>query len=247
MIPSHSHSPSYVLESRWYGKDVCEELRGNFKDWTANEFGPIMKPIPANQEGIQDILNEWRRNQPPPLNLDKFCSRGYSPGFNGGISLRNKTWLLRAIDACPHEKLSGIPVSGRSCVVRQEAIEDEYFSIILHALGAPMPTAYEAALFAVETFFAEQAREYYGPYSHKQIVSFLTKRWGKNGMKRYVKMHLRKTYNYTFQYDDNDLASSTLRTIPMTLHKPWKFQPKDIINGKQVTHECKFLRFIERS
>jgi hypothetical protein len=48
-------------------------------------------------------MNEWRRNQPPPLNLDKFCSRGYSPGYNGGISLRNKTWLLRAIDACPHE------------------------------------------------------------------------------------------------------------------------------------------------
>ena len=233
--------------TRWYGKVVCEELRDNFRAWTkVPTTVSVRRPIPGGAEGLQTLIEEQQAKEPPLLSLENYCTQGYSPGFNGGITLRNRTWLLRAIDACPHESFSGISTSGKRCVVRQEAIEDEYFSIILNSLGAPIPTAFEAALFGVETFFAEQVREYYGPYNYSQIEYFLNKRWGEDGIKTYERMHLRKTYGWIYEDSENDLPSSTLRTIPLTFHDPSPWQASDILKGKQVAMECKFLKFINK-
>ncbi len=213
--------------TRWHGGVVCEELRDKFDAWTSAENAEV-------------TFNE----KAPSLNLKKFCKNGHGPGFNGGIVLRNSTWMLRAIEACPSKLYSGISTSGTNCVVQDDAEEDEYFALVLYGLDAPMPTAYEAALFGVETFFAEQVQEYYGPYKQSQIESFLIKRWGKDGLKIEERMHLRKTYGYTYFNNDNNLASSTLRTIPLTFHCPWKYHALDITAGPQVQQECKFLQYI---
>lgn len=152
--------------------------------------------------------------------------------------------MLRAIDACPSNLYSGIPTSGKKCIVADDAEEDEYFALILYGLGAPMPNAYEASLFGVETFFAEQVKEYYGPYDESQLEKIILKRWGKDGLKIHERMHLRKTYGYTYFNNDNNLASSTMRTIPLTFHCPWKYHALDITAGPQVQQECKFLKYI---
>jgi len=219
--------------NRWYGGVVCDELREKFDSWTA---------VQKKRRKVHATDNEtFAPNEPMDLKLKNLCANGYGAGFNGGIVLRNSTWMLRAIEACPSKAYSGISTVGKKCVVDDEAEEDEYFALILASLGAPLPTAYEAALFGVETFFAEQAREYYGPYNQSQIESFLTKRWGKDGIAIEEKMHLRKTYGYTYFGNDNNLASSTMRTVPLTFHCPWKYHALDITSGPQVEKECKFL------
>ena len=154
--------------------------------------------------------------------------------------------MVRAIEACPSELYSGVSASGKNCFVEGDVQEDEYFTLVLHGMGAPMPTAYEAALFGVETFFAEQVKEYFGPYSRSQIEQILLKRWGKEGVKLEERMHSRKTYGYHYNNNDNNLASSTLRTIPLTFHSPWTYHAIDIIRGPQVQQECKFLQYMFR-
>jgi hypothetical protein len=214
--------------NRWTGAVVCDQLRSMFENsWT-------------NVQKDESASNDTE----PILKLQNYCENGFGCGYNGGIVLRNWTWMVRAIQACPSVLYSGISTSGKNCVVEGDVQEDEYFTLVLHGMGAPMPTAYEAALFGVETLFAEQAKEYFGPYNRRQIENFLLKRWGKDGLKIEERMHVRKTYGYTYNNNDNNLASSTMRTIPVTFHSPWTYHALDITAGPQVQQECKFLQYI---
>ena len=80
---------------------------------------------------------------------------------NSGLSLRNRSWMMRAIATCPiaSELKSGLPTvppgPGQCrCVPTQNSLhcrEDYYFASVLTGLGAPMPTRAEAAAFSVET------------------------------------------------------------------------------------------------
>jgi len=50
--------------------------------------------------------------------LQNLCTNGYGPTGNGGFSLRNRNWMIRSIDECPHPPFSGVPVkSGNECIL----------------------------------------------------------------------------------------------------------------------------------
>ena len=90
---------------------------------------------------------------------EKWCPESGVVG-NSGLSLRNRSWMLRAISACPQPyAFSGLdtaPGQGQ-CYCPQPAHpplmcrEDYYFASVLTGLNAPMPSRAEAAAFAVET------------------------------------------------------------------------------------------------
>lgn len=71
---------------------------------------------------------------------------------NGGLSLRSRTWMLRAIHICPYPKYAQLPadITSRAICTAHDGMrlqEDVYFSSILGAIGAPLPTPLEAQLF----------------------------------------------------------------------------------------------------
>ena len=67
---------------------------------------------------------------------------------NGGFSLRQRRWMLDAIQACPNP---WVRAEGKSEACRaQKLLEDEYFAAVLTAMGAPLPSAYDAVHFATE-------------------------------------------------------------------------------------------------
>jgi hypothetical protein len=76
---------------------------------------------------------------------------------SGGISIRSRQWMIRAIEACPHTQYSGIPdLEGLGCQAipgrtTDAIISNElYFGTLFHGMRAPLPNAHEAALFSSE-------------------------------------------------------------------------------------------------
>lgn len=112
-----------------------------------------------------------------------------------------------------------------------------YFATVLLGLRAPIPTAYEAALFSTEMLWPEQAEEFYGPLNDTQRAKFLENRWGADGLSMFKRMHNPTTYGTNFN-------ATLLRTISIGLHKPWHYQPNTILTGSQIMMECKFLKYI---
>lgn len=123
---------------------------------------------------------KWERTQehgkddsvPRPYILLKYefppiCVDGKGPVGNGGLSLRSRAWMIRVIESCPHVHMSGLDTSVSAnrqypCKVLEEVNEDLYFSTILNGLEAPLPPAVEAAAFAVESLWPNDALEMYG-------------------------------------------------------------------------------------
>eukprot|EP00968_Pinguiococcus_pyrenoidosus_P020915 scaffold2607_cov254-Pinguiococcus_pyrenoidosus.AAC.5 len=66
---------------------------------------------------------------------------------NGGFSLRNVQWMLKAIRSCPTQFAAADP-SGCNA---SQLLEDQIFAVILRGLGAPLPSAATAWHFAHET------------------------------------------------------------------------------------------------
>lgn len=143
-----------------------------------------------------------------------------------------------AIDECPHPQLSGVPVKkDNECILQKFQNEDLYFATVLLGLKAPLPSAYEAALFSTEMLWPEQAEEFYGPYSDAQRTKFIENRWGDEGLPMFERMHNPNSYGSNFN-------ASLLRTVSIGLHKPWHYQPNTILTGSQIMMECKFLKYI---
>jgi hypothetical protein len=115
---------------------------------------------------------------------------------------------------------------------------DVYFSLILNALNATMPSAYEAALFSVELIFPEQTFEYYSPVAKEEVKKTILRLWGDNGLSIYERMHRRDSYY------DNVTTVPQLHTIPVGFHQAWKTRPRDFFSQPQIQAECKFIKFM---
>ena len=202
-------------------------------------------------EQIRMLWRMWNRAQAPKrlrqgqpqsttrdqIKLQHLCSDGYGPTGSGGFSLRNKNWMIRVIQTCPYLPYSGTSGGSTGCKVRTLESEDLYFATALIGLRAPMPSAYEGALFSTQMLWPEEADEIFGPYTPSQRDEFITKRWGSEGLSMYKRMHNTSSYG-------DSISSSLLRTVSIGLHKPWNYQPNDILVGAQVAQECKFLKYI---
>jgi len=203
---------------------MCNQMKMYWRTWTAR----------------------YKKFEPMLSNL---CERGFGPVGNGGLSLRNKSWMIRAIETCPYTPYSGIPLNkagvASGCKVTRQINEDVYFATVLNGIHAPMPTAYEASLFTTEMLWAEQADEFYGPYSMTEKENMILKRWGAHpaSLEKYRRMHDINNYVSTSS-SDALFTKDLLRTIPIGLHKPWWYHPNHLLQGKQVQKECKFLKYM---
>lgn len=199
---------------------MCLGMPARYKSWLRPQLR-WEKQQAALSRG-EEIPAEKRLAQPTthlPAAFPPICSDGVAPLGNGGHSLRNRTWLVRAIEACPHQTHSGLDLEQLSplgCKVMDGINDDFYFGIILRALNAPMPTGYEAALFSSEMLWAEQVLELYGmPPNGTTQQPFNKIVWGGQEL-----------------------------SVPVGFHKPWAYQPNDLLLSPAVDNACPLLKFI---
>jgi hypothetical protein len=124
--------------------------------------------------------------------------------------------MIRAIEACPHAIYSGHDLTVAGCNVLDKINEDFYFGTVLRGMNAPFPTGYEASLLSSETLWPEDVVDIYGGGPMGADHS---------GVPRIV------------------VQGRTL-TVPTGFHKPWAYQPKDLILSIQLDQACPFLRYV---
>lgn len=166
--------------------------------------------------------------EPLEMEFPRICQDDIGPIGNGGLSLRSRKWLIAAINACPHIERSGIDFerTALACKVIDDVNEDFYFGTVLQGLRAPLPTAFEAALFSTEMLWPEEVLDLYGELGEEERELLVAKRWGKSKLPRYLEMQGGEF------------------TVPLGMHKPWWYKNTDVLLGKHVTENCPFLQFI---
>jgi hypothetical protein len=150
-------------QQQWWNEDrsvICHDF--DIELW--NQYAYVGAPwaqwmwnCGAMKERWYDILsskcNSMNEKYTPNESMSTICTphHGGLQG-NGGLSLRNRKWMIEAIRRCPSQ------YSGLSKFQHLGDIaEDLFFSTVLNAFNSSMmPTAYEASLFAVESIFFEQ-------------------------------------------------------------------------------------------
>jgi hypothetical protein len=171
------------------------------------------------------IRNQWRLWAPqcsllnPDLVLPRFCNQGHGGAVgNGGFSLRNRTWMIRAIETCPTQ-YSGL----ESFSITTTTPEDFYFSVILTGMHAAMPSAFEASLFSVESMFPEQAAKEYFDVSPFEFNETIRRLWGNDtGLLMYERMHQVETY-FSNTSMESTADARVFHTIPIGFHTPWYY------------------------
>ncbi len=115
---------------------TCDSFRATWQEWASKCNG----------------LTNYQANE----SMSQLCAKGLGVvQGNGGLSIRNKTWMVEVILRCPTQ-YSGLETHELFDFIN----EDLYFSNVLNGLNATMPTAFEASLFSVKTLFPEQTVEY---------------------------------------------------------------------------------------
>ena len=186
------------FESRWKA--------GNITAYKPPAPIPVIPSFPLDIYDVKQFINIFP-------NKNELCTNLNGPLGNGGFSLRSRKWMRRSIATCPHVHYSGLKVNPL-CQVYENIPEDLYFATVLRALHAPLPTAFEASLFAAEMIFPNHAIQYYGPHSIEEQLPIVKKRWGEK---------------YTTFFDGEDVTveekykrmSKNGLIIPIGLHKPW--------------------------
>lgn len=239
---------------------MCKHMENKWKSWTHPQV--IWEKQAWENHGIKNGENLKSATRAKTMVNVKFSSEfcsgdGIGPVGSGGLSLRSRKWAIKAIETCPHVKLSSIDLYGKQypCKVIDEVKEDVYFSTVLTGMRAPLPSTFEASLFVSEMLWPEEVEnQYYNLKltSRENIEAFTSNdyrtlsisekeriveyRWGgQDQLSHYRKMH--DSYNYV-------AGSTQLYTIPIGLNKVWWHQPNEILLGDQVQRECKFLKYV---
>jgi hypothetical protein len=163
---------------------------------------------------------DYERLQMPPV-FDNPCeNKGQAPIGNGGLSLRRRSWMRRAIRTCPHVQWSGVAdASHHPCRALDGTNEDYYFATVLRGLGAPFPSAVLASQFAVESLFAEQVLDLYGWSDDDNVVA-----------------HAPPPPTVTIQGQS--------WTVPIGFHKPWWYHSNEILLAEAMQEACPYLPFV---
>jgi hypothetical protein len=195
------------------------------------------------------IWNEGHHNattnkEPPPYpSEDQLChDTYYGPQGNGGLGLRSRKWLRKAIEYCPahSQDVSGLTSAQwdtAPCRAFNTAAEDIYFVSILRGLGAPLPSNYEAALFSLELRSPGMIATQYN-LNVSYMEAMIQKRWysrkDPTGMDYYEQMMQQNT--------------SEDPLIPIGIHKPWNDHVKKRLMDKYLQKQCPYMkRVVETS
>jgi hypothetical protein len=196
---------------------MCRGMPARWKSW--------LRPQRKWEKQQADIAAgkhvESPLSKPQPLmnsNFPAVCNNGMAPVGNGGLSLRNRTWMIHAIQACPHDKLSGIDDFEKlGCKVLDKDNEDFYFGTILRGMSAPLPDGHEAALFSSESLWPQDViKLYYNGADDKNDDGGAP----------------------TISFEGRVLS------VPMGFHKPWAYQSNDLLLSDQLEDSCPLLRYI---
>jgi hypothetical protein len=195
---------------------VGPQRRWEQKQQTRNTNVP--PPVEKQQQQLPhrpDVLLE---------NVGKFphiCSDGRGPIGNGGLSMRSRSWLIKAIETCPHVTYSALNFEGRvdACKVYEDINEDMYFGIVLAGIGAPLPSAYEASLFSTEMLWPEQVLAMYGDGAPL-------------------------TGDPPQQARHEIIHDGEIITVPAGVHKPWWYHSSELLLSNEMNGACPFLKYI---
>jgi Protein of unknown function (DUF5672) len=183
----------------------------------------LCSALPANWHFFHARTN----NTPPPYpSSDQLCTdHRFGPQGNGGVSLRRRSWLRKAIEYCPTDA-AGINISSPVCKAVNTPAEDVYFVTILRGIGAPLVSAYEAALFVWESRSIAQIEDQYKIENATWKRERLEQRWGRS----------------------NVSLSVDIPVVPIGIHKPWGTFFKDLMCDEDIHRQCKYLpRVIQNS
>lgn len=193
------------------------------------------------------LPNSWKEfhqhvgsNAPLFPTEDQLCTdTTYGPQGNGGLGLRSRSWLRKAIEYCPvvNRTLSGLSqeaYDAAPCKATNVAAEDIYFVTILRGLGAPLPNNYEAALFSLELRSPAAIEDQYN-LNLSFVEDMIQKRWfsakDPTGMDLYRSM---------VQAGQN-LSNGVDPLVPIGLHKPWNGYLGHRINEKYLNQQCPYM------
>jgi hypothetical protein len=164
----------------------------------------------------------------------------YGPQGNGGVSLRSRSWLRKAIEYCPVEDraISGLAqdaYGAAPCKATSVAAEDIYFVTILRGIGAPLPNNYEAALFAMELRSpAAIANQFH--LNQSFIETMIQKRWyslnDPTGMDDYRNV----------MKAGKNLSSGIDPLVPIAVHKPWNNYLGERITEDYLNEQCPYMK-----
>ena len=163
----------------------------------------------------------------------EFCPKEKGIHGNGGLSMRSRSWIQKAIRACPHLQYSGLSaeeIANADCSLNEGVPEDVYYAAILRYLNAPLPTAFEASLFSSEMIVPYQvAYEWWGPKDDK------------TEMKRLAKKRLTDDHYIKFErYIDNDKLHASeqgkMYFIPIGFHNTWFYHSRSFL--EYITQQC---------
>mmetsp|Transcript_41634 Transcript_41634/g.60938 ORF Transcript_41634/g.60938 Transcript_41634/m.60938 type:complete len:300 (+) Transcript_41634:991-1890(+) len=203
---------------------MCGYMPAKWRSWTHKQ-----RMWESQQQGS---LYKFPVNRPTKLQNMTFppiCTGGRAPVGNGGLSLRSRKWMVEAITNCPQTLYSGMNTSDMinlACLVHDLVYEDVYFGIVLAGLQAPLPMAFEAALFSAEMLFPEEVTSFYGELSMEDKERYVQQRWGEDGVSLYKHMQ------------GNDY------TVPIGMHKPWWYHSDEVLQKEEMLQHCKFLKYM---
>eukprot|EP00957_Ditylum_brightwellii_P165435 12595206-Ditylum_brightwellii.AAC.1 len=83
-------------------------------------------------------------------------------------------------------------------------------------IQAPLPMAFEAALFSAEMLFPEEVTSFYGELSMEDKERYVQQRWGEDGVSLYKHMQ------------GNDY------TVPIGMHKPWWYHSDEVLQKEEM-------------
>jgi hypothetical protein len=188
--------------------------------------------------GLEQMWGNWTKHSDVHPSLD-MCHGGFGPQGNGGLSLRSRKWMIKAIEACPssYSGLSHDTVNASPCRVKRNVkhsttfpAEDQYFGTVLRGLGAPMPLAFEAALFASEMVFPDtEARDWHGPRDASRRRELVGRRLGAVGLAHYE----------AFSKD-----ATAVHFLPIGLHKVWWYHEQSFFLDPGLHQQCPYLKYI---
>ena len=209
---------------------LCHDL--DARAW--KEFSFVGAPWPPSPEwwSCSQLRANWitwhsssstNENEIPPYPSEAdFCTNpNIGPIGNGGLSLRSRLWMQRAIEYCPDRSLSGLTVQSynNTCSTFNTGNEDIYFATILRGFvhnhldsslswtksgtnhsrsSSPplkLPTMLEAAFFATETQWVSDMVRHYNT-SSKEIEATVQKLEWWNG-----------------KYYDNKISPSNVKSM----------------------------------